>query len=344
MKEGIFLGKKNYILGIETSCDETAAAVVADGNQVLSNIISSQVDLHRKYGGVVPEIASRKHLEIMDLVIKEALETADLHVSQLHGVAVTYGPGLVGSLLIGIVTAKTLAWSLNIPLIGVNHILAHVYANLLEHEEIETPLLCLTVSGGHTDLLYLEEWGKYEVMGRSRDDAAGEAFDKVARYLGLSYPGGPEIEKLAREGDASRFELPLPVLENSFDFSFSGLKTAVINLVHNMEQKGLDIPRADVAAVFQKTVAQALINKVVRGVEKLGVGTVLLSGGVAANGFLRAELKRELDKRQVQLFYPSLPYCTDNGAMIACAGYYLLQKGIISSLTLDADPSLTLSC
>ncbi len=333
----------DLILGIETSCDETSAAVVAGGRYVKSNIIASQINLHREFGGVVPELASRKHLELLDRVIKRALEKAEVDFSDLSGIAVTYGPGLVGSLLIGIVAAKTLSWALGLPLIGVNHILGHIYSNLLEHPELEPPLLCLTVSGGHTDLLYTEEWGKYEILGRTRDDAAGESFDKVARFLGLGYPGGPAIERISETGDAERFSFPIADLgEDRFGFSFSGLKTAVINLAHNLEQKEGRVPEADIAASFQKTVVDILLEKVERALNDFPVDKVLLAGGVAANKYLRGRLGKMLRERGANLYYPSLEYCTDNAAMIAGAGYFLLNQGKTSSLDLDANPRLQL--
>ncbi len=331
----------DLILGIETSCDETSAAVVSGGRFVKSNIIASQINLHREFGGVVPELASRKHLELLDRVIKKALDEAGVGFSDLDGIAVTYGPGLVGSLLIGIVAAKTLSWSLGLPLIGVNHILGHIYSNLLEHPELEPPLLCLTVSGGHTDLLYTEEWGEYRILGRTRDDAAGESYDKVARFLGLGYPGGPAVERIAESGDPDRFSLPSPNLgEDRFGFSFSGLKTAVINLAHNLEQKEGQIPVADIAASFQKTVVDILLERVERALKDYPVDKVLLAGGVAANKYLRRRLQESLEKKGVDLYYPSLEYCTDNAAMVAGAGYFLLQQGKVSSLDLDAYPQL----
>lgn len=337
------MGTKTHILGIETSCDETAVAVVADGLEVLSNCISSQVPLHQIYGGVVPELASRKHVEAMDFMIQRALDEAQVQFQDLHGIAVTYGPGLVGSLLIGLVAAKTLAWSLDLPLIGVNHILGHVYANLLEHKTLHLPLLCLTVSGGHTDLLYMEDWSNYTILGRTRDDAAGEAFDKVARFLGLPYPGGPEIEKLAREGREDYYVLPRPGQDKEgYTMSFSGLKTAVINLMHTLQQRGDTVYRAHVAASFQKAVVDVLGQKVEKALVETGVKTVLLSGGVAANGRLRERMADIVTGQGARLYYPSLAYCTDNGAMIACAGYYLLKDGQESSLELDAQPRLTL--
>lgn len=330
------------IIGIETSCDETAVAIVKDGKEVLSNVIASQIEWHKIFGGVVPEVASRKHVEYIDLVIKRAIKEAGILYSDLDGVAVTHGPGLVGSLLVGLVAAKSLAWSLNLPLIGVNHIMGHIYANVLDHGHIKLPLICLTVSGGHTDLLYMEEWGHYEILGRTQDDAAGEAFDKVARFLGLAYPGGPEIDALAKKGDSTRYEFPHSQMQNPYDYSFSGLKTAVINLVHNLKQKELSFSKADLAASFQETIIESLLGPVIKAAEAYQVETVLLSGGVAANSLLRARLTSNLLARGIDFYYPSLEYCTDNGAMIACAGYYLLEAGQRSSLLLEADPRLVL--
>ncbi len=334
---------RDLILGIETSCDETSAAVVEKGRYVKSNIIASQINLHRVFGGVVPELASRKHLELLDRVIKKALEKAEVNFSDLQGIAVTYGPGLVGSLLIGIVAAKTLSWALGLPLIGVNHILGHIYSNLLEPPELEPPLLCLTVSGGHTDLIYTEEWGQYQILGRTRDDAAGESFDKVARFLGLGYPGGPAIERIAETGNPERYPLPRPDLgDDQFGFSFSGLKTAVINLAHNLEQKEGNIPEADIAASFQKTVVDILLERVERALKDFPVDKVLLAGGVAANKYLRGRLEEMLKQKGASLYYPSLEYCTDNAAMVAGAGYFLLKQGKTSTLDLDAYPQLKL--
>jgi len=334
---------EKLILGIETSCDETAAAVVGNGRRVLSNIISSQVDWHREYGGVVPELASRKHLELLNPVIERALTEAEVTFADLSAIAITYGPGLVGSLLIGLVGAKTLSWSLGLPLIGVNHILGHIYSNLLEYPHLEPPFICLTVSGGHTDLLYSDRWGHYEILGRTRDDAAGESFDKIARFLGLGYPGGPEIEKAALDGDENRFDFPKPRLENDpYGFSFSGIKTAVINHAHNLKQKGERVPEKDMAASFQKTVVEILTERVENAVKNYKVKTVLLAGGVAANKTLRKGLRKRLKRHEVSVYYPSLQFCTDNGAMIASAGYFLWCEGKVSSLSLDASPRLHL--
>ena len=335
--------KDIYILGIETSCDETSAAVVKDGRQILSNVIASQVNWHQKFGGVVPEIASRKHVELINPVLKEAIDQAGIKWSDLAGVAVTYGPGLVGALLIGIAAAKAVALKLNIPLLKVNHLLGHIYANFLTGLEIELPVICLTVSGGHTDLLYFSDLSDYQVLGRTRDDAAGEAFDKIARVLGLNYPGGPEIEKLAQKGNELAISFPKPLSgQDDYDFSFSGLKTAVLNYINQFRQQDLKLPRADLAASFQRTIVDILIARLVKAVAKKKVKNVILSGGVAANRRLRELLKEQLSSRQVGLYYPPPVLCTDNGAMIASQGYFLYQRGQFSSLELNAVPNLKL--
>lgn len=332
-----------YILGIETSCDETSVAVVKDGRQILSNVIASQVDWHQRFGGVVPEIASRKHVELINPALKEAIDQAGIKWSDLDGVAVTYGPGLVGALLIGISAAKAVALKLNIPLLKVNHLLGHIYANFLTGVEIELPVVCLTVSGGHTNLLYFSDLSDYQVLGRTRDDAAGEAFDKIARVLGLNYPGGPEIEKLAREGDELAITFPKPLLDqDDYDFSFSGLKTAVLNYINQFHQKDLTLPIADLAASFQRTIVDILIARLLKAVSKKKVKNVILSGGVAANGRLRELLSEQLTRRQVGLHYPPPILCTDNGAMIASMGYFLYQRGQFSTLELNAVPNLRL--
>ncbi len=333
---------KRVVLGIETSCDETAVAVLQDGCKILSNIVASQIKWHEKYGGVVPEVASRKHVEYIDIVLQKAIDAAGISFNDLEAVAVTYGPGLVGSLLVGLTAAKSLAWALGVPLVGVNHIVGHIYANLLEYEDIALPLVCLTVSGGHTEMLYMERWGSYQTLGRTQDDAAGEAFDKIARFLGLGYPGGPEIDKIYHQGNSTKYDFPRPRLKNPYDFSFSGLKTAVINLIHKLKQQGRDFKVEDIAASFQATIVDILSETVIRAAADRQVKTVLLSGGVAANSLLRSRLAMELEKRKIDFYYPSAKYCTDNGAMIACAGYHMLAAGLESRLTLEAEPRLTL--
>ncbi|MFZ5641487.1 MAG: tRNA (adenosine(37)-N6)-threonylcarbamoyltransferase complex transferase subunit TsaD, partial [Bacillota bacterium] len=280
------------ILAVETSCDETSAAVIADGREILSNIISSQVPVHQKFGGVVPEIASRKHVELLNAVVQEALTEAGIGFSDLTAVAVTYGPGLVGALLVGVSAAKAYAYTLGVPLIGVNHMEGHIYANFLAHPEIEFPVLCLVVSGGHTDLVYVEGHDRYEIVGRTRDDAAGEAFDKVARAMGLGYPGGPLIDRLAVSGDPQAIDLPRAYLEeNSLDFSFSGLKSAVLNYLNRMVQKNEEVNKPDLAASFQQAVVDVLVDKTMAAVRRFGVKNVLLAGGVAANRKLRSNLE-----------------------------------------------------
>ncbi|AZR74761.1 tRNA N6-adenosine(37)-threonylcarbamoyltransferase complex transferase subunit TsaD [Anoxybacter fermentans] len=332
-----------YILGIETSCDETSAAVVKNGRKILSNVIASQVDWHQKFGGVVPEIASRKHVELINPVIKEAIEKAGIEWSDLDGVAVTYGPGLVGGLLVGISAAKAIAMALDIPLIPVNHLAGHIYANFLTGEKIEPPVVCLTVSGGHTDLLYFNDLSSYQILGRTRDDAAGEAFDKIARVLKLGYPGGPRIEKIAREGNEFAVDLPRPLADqDDYDFSFSGLKTAVLNYINQLKQKNQEVPIADLAASFQRAVIDILITKILKAVEEKRVKNVILSGGVAANGRFRELLKEKLNSMGVGLYYPPPILCTDNGAMIASVGYFLLKKGEVCGMDLNAVPNLRL--
>lgn len=331
------------ILAIETSCDETAAAVVKNGRQVLANIVSSQVDLHRKFGGVVPEIASRKHLEYINPVIEQALATAGVDWSELDAVAATYGPGLVGALLVGLSAAKALAYVLDKPFIGINHIVGHIYANFISHQRITSPVVCLTVSGGHTDLLFFEELGAYRILGSTRDDAAGEAFDKTARLLDIGYPGGPAIEKASKDGKATAINFPRPFLnDDTYDFSFSGLKTAVINYLHHKKQKGEGIIVADVAASFQQAVIDMLIAKILKAVQEFPVKSVILSGGVAANKTLKQQLTEKLARYSLPLYTPDLSLCTDNAAMIGSVAYYRYQQGRFSPLSLNARANLKL--
>lgn len=332
------------ILGIETSCDDTAAAVVLDGRKILSNCVASQIEIHQKYGGVVPEIASRKHLENLPLVIEAALEQAEIEFGDLSAVAVTYGPGLVGALLVGVSTAKALAYACGIPLIGINHLEGHIYANFLINPQLTYPLIALVVSGGHTDLLYLSGPGSYRVLGRTRDDAAGEAFDKVARVLGLGYPGGPQIEKLAGTGDPKAIPLPRARLSgNSLDFSFSGLKTAVLNFIQRQKREGLNWNPADLAASFQAAIVDPLVDKTVKALHQEGAKTLILAGGVSANVWLREAFQNADLPPGTQVYYPPLELCTDNAAMIAAAGYYRYQRGEISSWNLNAVPNLSLT-
>ncbi|WP_409296574.1 tRNA (adenosine(37)-N6)-threonylcarbamoyltransferase complex transferase subunit TsaD [Peribacillus sp. SCS-26] len=334
--------KDQIILGIETSCDETAVAIVKNGRDILANVVASQIESHKRFGGVVPEIASRHHVEEMTLVIEEALNQAGIEYSEIDAIAVTEGPGLVGALLIGVNAAKALSFAHGIPLVGVHHIAGHIYANRLI-TEMKFPLLSLVVSGGHTELVYMKEHGVFEVIGETRDDAAGEAYDKVARTLGLPYPGGPHIDRLAHEGTPS-VKLPRSWLEEgSYDFSFSGLKSAVINTLHNAEQRGEDIIAANLAASFQESVIDVLVTKTLRAVREYEVGQVLLAGGVAANKGLRSALAAAFEKLpEVELVIPPLSLCTDNAAMIAAVGSVLFEKGKRSSLALNANPGLEL--
>lgn len=329
------------VLGIETSCDETAAAVVVDGRRIVSNIVASQIDLHRRYGGVVPEIASREHVAAIVPVIDAALRAAGVGLAELAAIAVTAGPGLVGSLLVGLSAAKALAFAAGRPLVGVNHIEGHIYANFLAHAEVAPPLVCLTVSGGHTDLLYIPEVGTYTVLGHTRDDAAGEAFDKVGRVLGLEYPAGPAIDRISANGDPAAVPLPRGLLD-SMDFSFSGLKTAGINYLHNARQKGETVSAPDFAASLQEAIVDVLVIKTMQAVAVTKVSTVIMSGGVAANTRLRRRMSEAAAQAGVRLFYPPVELCTDNAAMIASAGYFRFQRGERSPLTLNAEPGLNL--
>ncbi|WP_339164792.1 tRNA (adenosine(37)-N6)-threonylcarbamoyltransferase complex transferase subunit TsaD [Siminovitchia sp. FSL W7-1587] len=333
--------KENIVvLGIETSCDETAAAVVRDGKEILSNVVASQIESHRRFGGVVPELASRHHVEQITIVIEEAMKQAAVTFEDIDAVAVTEGPGLVGALLVGVNAAKALAFSRNIPLVGVHHIAGHIYANRLI-TDFTFPLLSLVVSGGHTELVYMEKHGSFKVIGETRDDAAGEAYDKVARTLNLPYPGGPHIDRLAQEGTAT-IDLPRAWLEeDSYDFSFSGLKSAVINTLHNAEQRGEKISPENVAASFQASVVEVLTEKTIRAAKELGVKQVLLAGGVAANKGLRKSLESAFERiEHVDLVIPPLYLCTDNAAMIAAAGTVLFEAGIRGALDMNAHPGL----
>ena len=336
------MSKDVYILGIESSCDETAAAVVKNGREVLSNIISSQIVIHRKFGGVVPEIASRKHIENIMPVIDEALQQANVTLEDIDAVAVTYGPGLVGALLVGLSAAKSLAWATDKPLIGVNHLEGHVFANFLTDPELEPPFMALVVSGGHTALLKVTGYNSFEMLGQTRDDAAGEAFDKIARVMGLQYPGGPEIEKLALDGNPHAIEFPVAKLDAPYEFSFSGLKSAVINYLHNQEQAKREINRADVAASFQYAVTNALVQKAVRAMKDTGLKKIVLAGGVSANKTLQTTLAKAMSEIGAELVAPMPILCTDNAVMIACRGYFMYQAGMESPLDLNAVPSLKL--
>lgn len=337
------MGNDQYIMGIETSCDETSVSVVKNGREIVSNIVSSQIESHKRFGGVVPEIASRHHVEQITIVLEEAMKEAGVSYDDLDAVAVTEGPGLVGALLIGVNAAKTVAFAHGIPLVGVHHIAGHIYANRLV-KEMEFPLLALVVSGGHTELVYMKEHGHFEVIGETRDDAAGEAYDKVARTLSMPYPGGPHIDRLAANGEAT-IDLPRAWLEEgSYDFSFSGLKSAVINTVHNAEQRGETIKPEDLAASFQESVVDVLVTKTLHAVKEYPVKQVLLAGGVAANKGLRAALTAAFSEiPDVGLIIPPLSLCGDNAAMIAAAGSILFEKGQRAGLALNANPGLDIT-
>lgn len=331
------------ILAIETSCDETAAAVVHNGREVCSNIISSQIDLHKLYGGVVPEIASRKHIEKINQVIEEALKEAKVTLEDIDAVAVTYGPGLVGALLVGVAEAKAIAYARHLPLIGVHHIEGHISANYIEHPDLEPPFLCLVVSGGHTHLVCVRDYGKYEILGRTRDDAAGEAYDKVARAIGLGYPGGPKIDRLAKEGNPEAVTFPKAhIADAPYDFSFSGLKSAVLNYINGCQMKGESFQPADVAASFQKAVVDVLVENSMKAAEKYGMGRFAIAGGVASNSALRESMRKACEERHLQFYHPSPIFCTDNAAMIGAAGYYEYLAGTRHGWDLNAVPNLRL--
>lgn len=335
------------ILAIESSCDETACAVVEDGVNVLSNIVSTQIAEHRLYGGVVPEIASRRHAENIYGVVRSALDESGCTLDDIDAVAVTYAPGLIGALLVGISFAKGLALSADKPLVPVHHIAGHIAANYISHPELKPPYLCLVVSGGHSHIVEVLDYTKYRVVGRTHDDAAGECFDKVARTLGYEYPGGKFIDEAAKHGNADAYKFPHPKVQGcEYDFSFSGLKTAVINLVHNSKQKGEELCREDVAASFQKTVAEILVSKTMKAAEELGYTTIGLAGGVSANSGVRSALQAECDRRGYKLFMPEFKYCGDNAAMIGCQGYfdYLAGKRADESLNGIATLSLDRIC
>lgn len=331
------------ILGIESSCDETAAAVVKNGNQILSNVINTQIELHKKYGGVVPEIASRKHIESIDAVVNEAMEKAGAEFSDIDAVAVTYGPGLVGALLVGVSFAKGLAYALKKPLVPVHHIRGHIMANFLAHKDLKPPFISLVASGGHSHIVLVKDYTKFEILGRTRDDAAGEAFDKIARVIGLGYPGGPLIDKLAKEGNKEAFKFPRVRMDKtSLDFSFSGVKTAVINCLHKLEQQGAEYNKADVAASFQDAVTDVLCEHTLEAARLCKIKTVALAGGVASNSQLREKMKNMAEKDGIEVLYPPPVLCTDNGAMIACAGYYGFLEQDFAALDLNAVPALSL--
>lgn len=335
--------KDTLILAIESSCDETAAAVVKNGRCVLSNVISSQIELHKLYGGVVPEIASRKHIEKINQVITGALTEAGVTLDDLDAIGVTYGPGLVGALLVGVAEAKAIAYAKKLPLVGVHHIEGHVSANYIENPELEPPFLCLIVSGGHTHLVVVKDYGEFEILGRTRDDAAGEAFDKVARAIGLGYPGGPKIDKLSDEGNPDAIMFPRAKVDGgAYDFSFSGLKSAVLNYLNKCRMTGETIVEADVAASFQKAVIDVLVGNAVRAAKELHMDKLALAGGVASNRHLRMAMEEACRKENIRLYRPSPIYCTDNAAMIGAAAYYEYIKGTRHGWDLNAVPNLRL--
>ena len=331
------------ILAIETSCDETAASVVRNGRKVLSNVIYTQIALHTRYGGVVPEIASRKHIEKINQVIEEALDQADVSLSDVTAVAVTCGPGLVGALLVGVAEAKAISFAAGLPLVGVHHISGHISANYIEYPELEPPFVCLVASGGHSHLVVVKDYGVYEIIGRTRDDAAGEAFDKVARAIGLGYPGGPKIDSISKEGNPDAVPFPrAKVGESEYDFSFSGLKSAVLNYLNSCQMKGEDYSQADVAASFQKAVVDVLVEHSLHAVKEFGYDRFAIAGGVASNSALREAFERECRKRKIAFYCPLPLLCTDNEAMIGAAGYYQYIRGACSSYDLNAEPNMKL--
>ncbi len=331
------------VLAIETSCDETAASVVKNGREVLSNVIFTQIALHTGYGGVVPEIASRKHIEKINQVIEEALAQAGVTLKDITAIAVTYGPGLVGALLVGVSAAKAISFATGIPLVGVHHINGHISANYIEHKELKPPFVCLVASGGHSHLVVVKGYGEYEIIGRTRDDAAGEAFDKVARAIGLGYPGGPKIDRISIEGNPDAISFPrAKVAQNEYDFSFSGLKSAVLNYLNSCQMKGETVCQADVAASFQKAVIDVLVEHSLHAVKEFGYDSFAIAGGVASNSSLRAAFERECEKRGIAFFRPSPGLCTDNAAMIGAAGFYEYRKGVRHGYDLNAVPNLPL--
>ena len=331
------------ILAIESSCDETAAAVVRNGREILSNIISSQIELHKLYGGVVPEIASRKHIEKLNQVIEAALAEAKVTLDDIDAVGVTYGPGLVGALLVGVAEAKAICYARRLPLVGVHHIEGHVSANYIEHPDLEPPFMCLIVSGGHTHLVIVKDYGEFEILGRTRDDAAGEAFDKVARAIGLGYPGGPKIDKLSKEGDAESVVFPKAKLEDGpYDFSFSGVKSAVLNHLNHCRMQNIQIKEADIAASFQKAVVDTLVEKSMKAAEAYHMKKFAIAGGVASNQTLRAAMQKACKEQGLAFYHPSPIFCTDNAAMIGVAAYYEYLRGTRHGWDLNAVPNLKL--
>ena len=337
------MDKDVLILGIESSCDETAAAVVKNGRTVLSNTIYSQIDLHTLYGGVVPEIASRKHIEKIDQVIDQSLKEAGVTLEDIDAIAVTYGPGLVGALLVGVSEAKAISFAKGIPLVGVHHIEGHISANYIENNELKPPFMCLVASGGHSHLVLVKDYGEYEIIGRTRDDAAGEAFDKVARAIGLGYPGGPKIDAISKEGNPDAIAFPRGKVEGSnYDFSFSGLKSAVLNYLNGCRMKGEEFSKADVAASFQKAVIDVLVEHSLKAAKEYNIDKFAIAGGVASNNSLREAFSAECEKQKISFYHPSKILCTDNAAMIGAAGYYEYIKGYRSSYDLNAVPNLAI--
>lgn len=330
--------KDLIIMGIESSCDETSVAIVKNGRKVLSNVIDTQISIHEKFGGVVPEIASRNHVEAISNIMKQSLTEAKIDISDVDAIACTYGPGLVGALLVGVSYAKALSYSLNVPLIGVNHIEGHIAANYITHQELEPPFLCMLMSGGNTQIVHVKDYTEFEILGKTRDDAIGEAFDKVARVIGLGYPGGPKIDALAKSGKTN-ISLPKTYFEN-LDFSFSGIKTAVINYNHNSKE---EVNKANLAASFEAAVTEVLITNIKKAVERTEIKKIVLAGGVSANSYIRNEFDKLAIDNGLAIYYPELKLCTDNAAMIAVAGYYEYKKGTQSQLDLNAVPNLKLN-
>ncbi len=329
--------KDIYILGIESSCDETSCSIVKNGKEEISTVILSQIDIHKNYGGVVPEIASRQHVKNITMVIEECLEKADMKMEEIDAIAVTYGPGLIGSLLIGLEAAKTLSFIYNKPLVPVHHIAGHIYANNLV-KEMKFPLLSLVISGGHTELVYMEDHLKFEKLGGTLDDAVGECYDKVARVVGIPYPGGPSIDKMAHVGN-STYKLPLPLNDDSYNFSFSGLKSAVINLSHNEEQRGNELNKEDLASSFQDVVVEIISKKVEKAIKEKNIQYFITAGGVAANKGIRERLSKICEEANIEYSFPAIRYCTDNAAMIATAGYFYYVNNRISTIELNAKSS-----
>ncbi len=327
-------------LSVESSCDETSIAILKNGREVLTNIVSTQIDLHKKFGGVVPEVASRKHIENIDGVLQEALDESKIELKDIDHIAVTYGPGLVGALLVGLSYAKSLAFCLNKPLVGVNHIEGHVSANYIAHKDLKPPFITLIVSGGHTHLVEVKDYGKYEILGRTRDDASGEAFDKIARAMGLGYPGGPIVDKLAKQGNKNAIDFPRAYLDEGYDFSFSGLKSAVLNYLNAKKMKKEEIVVEDVCASFQEAVVEVLSQKAIKAAKEKGYNTIALAGGVACNSALREKITELGRENNIDIKYPPVDLCTDNAAMIGCAGYYNYINGIIDDMSLNAVPNL----